>query len=844
MNPQKNDVYPSFLDQKPSLFLGRVLYRLFKRVQFDENMTEPLREMHRKGTVIYATKYRGHLDYLLYHYRFRRGRLPYPKIAFDVNISLFLPLSQVAKILRFHLSYFLRHRQLPSPFKTEYFKRAVENGTPCLLYLVDPKGFRRSFMGAEQSALHFLLQTQREMDRPIYLVPQLVLYKKTPEKERATMLDIFFGFRDNPGIIRKIVLFFRYNRRAFIDFGRPIDLKTYLEGQPETRSLEDMTAEVRHQLIESIDGQKRVILGPIMKSRQQFKEKVLTGPKISGFIKDGAGQNKIKAQQFRRKASEYFDEIAADYNGAYVQFLHRLLTWFWKRVFEEIDVEKRGLALAREWARKGPLIYVPSHKSHVDYLVLNYVLHEHHMHIPRIAAGKNLAFWPMGHIFRKCGAFFIRRTLGGARLYTKVLTSYIKALIEEGHPLQFFIEGGRSRSGKLILPKTGFLSILFQAYEEGYAHDLTFVPASITYDRVLEEKAYLKEVGGGTKEKENIKQVLQARRFLKRKYGKVYIRFGEPLSLRQYLSRTETPQDAGPEELAFELVGAINKIVLVTPLSLIASAILTRHRRGFHLAELGSTVQTLLDFLHTFQVPTATTLADPVQGIEETIALLTDWKVMNAVEDVDEEKPFYYVEEDKKQELEYYKNSIIHYFIFHAFIAVSFLTNTREAKTQEALLADYAFMKKLFKHEFIFPQWKNTPKAMEEEVRYFLDAAFITQDRPGEYQVTQLGLEKLPVWAGLAKTFLESYWIALRAFMRQEKKKKKKADLLKDMRDRGLLFHKLGLIDHAEAVSQISFKNALTFIKEEVLQGQDKADTREKLSRMGKRIYHLSRFRG
>ena len=162
------------------------------------------------------------------------------------------------------------------------------------------------------------------------------------------------------------------------------------------------------------------------------------------------------------------------------------------KMFQGIEFEPDELAMVREQARKGSVVYIPSHKSHIDYLVLNYVLFHYHMHVPRIAAGKNLAFWPMGNIFRKSGAFFIRRTFRGARLYATVFKRYVKALLKEGHPLEFFIEGGRSRSGKLVLPKIGFLSILLEAYKEGYCDDLIFVPSSISYDRIIEEKEYLR----------------------------------------------------------------------------------------------------------------------------------------------------------------------------------------------------------------------------------------------------------------------------------------------------------------------------------------------------------------
>jgi len=106
-----------------------------------------------------------------------------------------------------------------------------------------------------------------------------------------------------------------------------------------------------------------------------------------------------------KKAGEYFEEIAADYNMAYIQAFITALNWFWKKIFEGIDVDMTGLAKVREWARRGPLIYVPSHKSHIDYLILNHTLYNYHMHTPGLLL-ENLAFWPMGKIFRKCGAFF------------------------------------------------------------------------------------------------------------------------------------------------------------------------------------------------------------------------------------------------------------------------------------------------------------------------------------------------------------------------------------------------------------------------------------------------------
>jgi len=254
--PQEKTLYPYVLDHKPGFFLNWFLYRLFKRVSLSQSMKKDLMQMHREGTVVYAIKYRGHLDYLLYHYNFRRNRLPYPTIAFDLNIAMLLPFSRLIKIIASHISFLLHHGHLPNPYHTGFYEKAIKQGTTSLIFLVDPKGFIRQFIHAEKDHLQFLLETQKNMDRPIYIIPQLVLYKKTPERDYSSFTGIFFGFKDHPGIIRKIVLFFRHNRRAFIDFGSPLNLKTYVQNQPPTKPLFDMAVEIKQMLIDSIDKQK------------------------------------------------------------------------------------------------------------------------------------------------------------------------------------------------------------------------------------------------------------------------------------------------------------------------------------------------------------------------------------------------------------------------------------------------------------------------------------------------------------------------------------------------------------------------------------------------------------
>jgi glycerol-3-phosphate O-acyltransferase len=608
-----------------------------------------------------------------------------------------------------------------------------------------------------------------------------------------------------------------------------------------------MATEVRKILIESIDSQKRVILGPIMKSRQQHKEIVLMDRRINEKIENAAASSKKKLRYVRKTAEAFFDEIAADYNSTYIEAFQLGLSLLWKKMFEGIEVDEASLAKVREWARRGPLIFVPSHKSHVDYLVLNYVLLNHYVHIPRIAAGRNLAFWPMGYIFKKTGAFFIRRSFRQA-LYVEVFNRYIKVLLEEGHPIEFFIEGGRSRNGKLVLPKTGFLSILLQAHAEGACKDLIFVPASIAYDRILEEKAYIKEIEGGTKERESLKQIIGARKFLKRRYGKIYLRFNEPFSLNAYLEKSNVSPRLVEHKLAFHLVESINQVTPVTPLSLIATAILGYHRRGFLYEDLADTSNTLLRLLRKHGAPIVSSLDDLPSAVQETLTLLINWKVVDSLEGEDgNEETFYFVEDEKKIELEYYKNCIVHYFLHHALVAASLLTGKDELKTHDSVFSDYEFMSDLLRNEFIFNEETDVHAIIATVINDFVTAGYLLES-PGDrgFKMTRHGFDELPIWANLIKTFLESYWIAVKSMTQQKNMGLRKEELLKKMNYLGRRYYKLGVVDHIGALSRLNFTNALSLITREVSRGSsdsemDRLSLVEKLSQLAHKIYDLSR---
>ena len=324
------------------------------------------------------------------------------------------------------------------------------------------------------------------------------------------------------------------------------------------------------------------------------------------------------------------------------------------------------------------------------------------------------------------------------------------------------------------------------------------------------------------------------------------MRFSHPLSLNEYLAHARPSMAETTRRFAFDLAKAINEVTLVTPLSLVATAILAYHRRGFLYSELMETVESLREVLKRSGVAFAASLNDLPRAVQETLSLLTTWKVLEILEDVDpEEETFYFVEEEKKLELEYYKNSIVHFFLPHALVATSLLTGREEIKSWEALVVDCEFMKDLLKHEFFFDGSDALKQSILPAIDYFLEASLLARaGTNGGFKMTKLGFDKLPIWSGMIKTFLESYWIAARTLGQRKNLDMKEEALLKKMGSLGRRLYKLGVVEQIEALSRLNFANAVAFIHRDVLtrkeMEQDPEQAFEKLSQITQRIYELS----
>jgi glycerol-3-phosphate O-acyltransferase len=447
-----------------------------------------------------------------------------------------------------------------------------------------------------------------------------------------------------------------------------------------------------------------------------------------------------------------------------------------------------------------------------------------------------MAFWPVGTLFRKSGAFFLRRTFRGAKLYAAVFAAYVQMLIEQGVNIEFFIEGGRSRTGKLVLPKRGLVSILLEAFKNKVCRDLMFVPVYIGYDRLLEEGAILKELEGRSKEKESFWQLMQARKVMKKRHGRVYVQFAEPISVKD-LTATIYPamQDmdhtafqAFGRNLSYRIINAINRVTVVTAQSLVASAILNCPRPRFSQGELGSYVETYLHFLLSQQARLSENLNDPERAVKNVLATYTDRKFLGrqqtkgADEGAGDDK-WYVIWENRRLNLEYYKNNCIHFFIPAAYTALSILSYDAFQFSASALHSDYEFLQDFFKYEFAYDVERTPSFMVRKTLKAFIDDAILMPHRslPDTYNITAAGFRKLLFFASFLKTYFESYWVVLKVLRANGRGDHVRKECMKKIRTLGNQLYKQQEIERSEALSQVNYSNGLTFFNFKGIKGAE-----------------------
>jgi len=505
----------------------------------------------------------------------------------------------------------------------------------------------------------------------VQMVPVSVMFGRSPGREKG---EVNPSLRTLNGV-QKFFAVLWLGRDSFVRFSAPVSLRRMATEHGTDKTIAQKLARVART---HFARQRLATVGPRLPVRQDLFNKLLASKAIARAVEDEARSKKISHEKAQQNAVALMEEIAANFSYEAIRLTDRVLGLTWNRLYQGINVH--NAERVRQLAHDGhEIVYVPCHRSHMDYMLLSYVLYHQGLVPPHIAAGINLNFWPAGPIFRRLGAFFIRRTFKGSKLYSTVFREYLGELFSRGYSVEYFVEGGRSRTGRLLDPKTGTLSMTIQAMLRGGTRPITLVPIYIGYEHVMEVGTYAKELRGATKEKEGFMSMLRGLSKL-RNLGQGYVNFGEPMPLNAFLNQRvpEWRESIDPieavrpawltptvNEIAAELMVRINNAGAANAMNLCCTALLASRQRSLTREQLTEQLDCYLNLLRN--VPYSPDATAP----EQTASALIDHALqMNKFEvEKDTIGDIIILPREQAVLMTYYRNNIMHMLVLPSLLA-------------------------------------------------------------------------------------------------------------------------------------------------------------------------------
>jgi glycerol-3-phosphate O-acyltransferase len=621
---------------------------------------------------------------------------PVEDLQLDLNAPIHYVLSHYSSVDLSVLAQYCQQAGLPSPFTNH-------NGKACYIFIRKNKRFWNSSTNYKrhEPRLNELLKQQGiQPEQNVQLVPVSIAWGRNPGKEKSFIRLVFSNALGGIGALRKMLVVLVQGRHSFLTIGKPLNLAPILESGG---SQAHMTRKLVRVLRVYFHRQKTASLGPVVYDRRLLNKSVIATPQVKAAITREATKKKLSKQEVRAEALKYAKEITSNYSYTVVRLMETVLGWVWNKIYDGVEVT--NIDRLRDLARDYELVYMPCHRSHMDYLLVSYVLYHQGLVPPHIAAGINLNFWPVGSILRRGGAFFIRRTFKGNKLYSAVFNSYLNTLFQRGYSVEFFPEGGRSRTGRLLAPKTGMLSMTLENLMQGAKKPLLLVPVYLGYDKIMEGNSYLGELKGQAKQSESIGQLLGVRKTLKQSFGQVYVNFGDPVDVGKWLDSsypdwqqtqgkyTERPKwfNNAVKHLAEQMMIGINKATAVSPITLVSMVMLSTPRYAIDKQELLAQLDLYLELLK--RVPYSDDVIIPEGGSEQ---LLAQAEKLNAVSTATQAMgQITFCSEQTAVLMTYYRNNIIHLFVLPALIASCFRTanSLGRKRLKDQCLLIYPYLK-------------------------------------------------------------------------------------------------------------------------------------------------------
>jgi len=593
----------------------------------------------------------------------------------------------------------------------------------------------------------------------LLLIPVGIYWGRSPRKDHSWFSLLFSEHWDVAGRTRKFFTTIFQGRNTLLRFSHPLALSSIVQ--------EGLDSEVAFRKVSRIlrvhFRQRRIAtVGPDLSHRRTLLNDVLNDPNVRAILDAEAADNRVKLERATQKARHYAREIAAHISYPTVRVVERFLGWVWNRIYDGLEVQH--VETLHEEAKHSEIVYVPCHRSHVDYLLLSYIVYHQGLSLPHVAAGINLNIPFVGGILRRGGAFYLRRSFKGNRLYAAVFNAYLKQILERGHSIEYFVEGGRSRTGRLLAPKAGMLAMTVNSYVNNPKVPVVFIPVYFGYEKLIEGSSFISEMGGAAKQKESLFGLIRSVRALSQYFGKVYVNIGEPVRLDELLDshkpdwrENHSSVDERPawlnqviDELGDTIMSEINSAAAVTPISLLAFALLATPKQSMGALELAAQIDLNVRLLNRFKYSDLVTIPDwsAEEVIDHGEKLDVISRTAHPLGDVIS------MAEREAVLMTYFRNNIQHLFAVPASIACCFIQGRRLAHSelQRLVRMIYPFMKEELRLQWDYDDMDEVTsaaiEALIDENILTREGEFLVRPKTGSapaFQLMMLGQSMVPM---------------------------------------------------------------------------------------------------
>jgi glycerol-3-phosphate O-acyltransferase len=635
-----------------------------------------------------------------------------------------------------------------------------------------------------------------------FLLPVRMAWSPNLRRGRrsASWVDLLkLGDPRDPDPLRQRVILSRWPDRATIVTGAGASASRLVAEHETSSEVTSLTDFVTRRAWLALERSERELRGNRYKVPRFVHDEILSRSQFrDGAVRHGSSRGLAEPVALAR-ARHYLREMAATHSPFLIDLIANAIHWLYRQGYGGLIYDQAAVAGVAGLGRGLPLVFLPSHRSNLDRLALQYLKWENDLPPNHTAGGINMNFFPIGPLIRRTGVFFIRRSFKENDLYKFVLRTYLDYLVESRFPLEWYLEGGRSRSGKLLPPRMGLLSYVVDAWRRGKAEDLMLVPVSIVYDQIQDVGAYASEASGAGKEKESFSWAWRAIRSLRRRYGDIHVRFAEPISVAKALAGVE----AGGEsidlaKLAFEVMHRIALVTPITPAAVVSIALLGAGGKARSLAELTVECRSLDLLIEMSGFPTSEPLRleDPGE-VARVLNLLAEHGNVSRFQGASD---VFFLQGDQPLRASYYRNVVVHHFLPRGVAELALAV----AAKPEAFWEEVARLRDLLKFEFFFPE----KDAFRELIRADLDRAVPGwEEGLGKRKALIRRLQpKVAGWAVVP--FLESYLVLADELSARADHPIAEAELIPALMRRGGEYRLKAMVA-ADAVSTAAFRHSL-----------------------------------